>query len=62
MLRHRGYTKPIVALTAHASTIDREKCYNAGCDFYLSKPVNTSHLMDLLTRQIPSSGTSLRSI
>jgi hypothetical protein len=62
MLRHRGYTKPIVALTAHASTIDREKCYNAGCDFYLSKPLNTSHLMDLLTRQIPSSGTSLRSI
>jgi signal transduction histidine kinase len=62
MLRHRGYTKPIVALTAHASTIDREKCYNAGCDFYLSKPVNTSHLMDLLIRQIPSSGTSLRSI
>lgn len=61
-LRQRGYTKPIVALTAHASTIDREKCYTAGCDFYLSKPVNTSHLMDLLTRQIPSSGTSLRSI
>jgi signal transduction histidine kinase len=61
-LRQRGYTRPIVALTAHASTIDREKCYTAGCDFYLSKPVNTSHLMDLLTRQIPSSGTSLRSI
>lgn len=61
-LRQRGYTKPIVALTAHASTMDREKCYAAGCDYYLSKPVNTSHLMDLLTRQIASGGTSLRSI
>ncbi len=61
-LRAQGYSRPIVALTAHASTADREKCYNAGCDFYLSKPVNTSHLLDLLTRQIDSAGSSMRSI
>ena len=52
-LRARGYRKPIVALTAHASTDDRLKCADVGCDFYLSKPVNMSYLLDVLTQQVP---------
>ena len=46
--RRANYDLPIVALTAHAMTSNREKCEEAGCDGFLTKPVD----QDLLVRTV----------
>jgi PAS domain S-box-containing protein len=46
-LRARGMRMPIVALTAHALAEDRQKCMQAGCDDYESKPINRERLLSV---------------
>lgn len=43
---------PIIALTAHAMKGDRERAIEAGCDDYISKPINLQELAVKLDKYI----------
>ena len=44
---------PIIALTAHAMTQDREKAMNAGCDEFATKPVEFPDLLGKIRQFLP---------
>lgn len=52
LLKDKGYPGPIIALTAFTMTDDQERCLEAGCDFYIQKPVNPAAFIQELVRQV----------
>jgi signal transduction histidine kinase/ActR/RegA family two-component response regulator len=47
-----GRHTPVIAMTAHAMTGDRERCLEAGMDDYIAKPVRSQTLNEVLHRVI----------
>jgi PAS domain S-box-containing protein len=49
---------PVIAMTAAAAEEDRDRCFQADMDDYISKPVRTEELGVVLARWVPSADSS----
>jgi CheY-like chemotaxis protein len=49
-LRQHGFKQPIIAVTAHALAGDMDKTLHAGCNAYISKPVDRNKLIDMILK------------
>ncbi len=54
LLRKEAYAGPIIAITANAMAQDREKCIEAGCDDFATKPINRIGLIETIQRYLVS--------
>ena len=51
LIRTKQYQQPvIISMTANAMQDDKDKCLAAGMDYYISKPIDVTELVEALTK------------
>jgi signal transduction histidine kinase/CheY-like chemotaxis protein len=55
-IRHdsRWHSLPVIAMTAHAMNGDKERCFEAGMNAYIAKPIQASHLIATIEKLLPA--------
>ncbi len=61
-LRLLGYNKPIVTLTAHALSEERERSFAEGCNEHLTKPINRPLLVETIEKFVFKNNKNLDSL
>ncbi|WP_377505108.1 ATP-binding protein [Octadecabacter sp. R77987] len=51
-LRERGFTLPVIGLTANAFAQDRQRCLDAGMDEFVAKPVTRKKIAAILAKHV----------
>ena len=51
--KESGQRLPIIAMTAHTMTGDRDKCMEAGMDDYISKPIRKEDILQVISKWVP---------
>ncbi len=59
-LRHQGFDRPIIALTAHTLTDELNHCLEAGCNAYACKPIDPPTLARQIQSLIQHANTKIR--
>ena len=59
-IKEKDILIPVIALTAHAMKGDRIKCLEAGCDDYISKPIDYQEIVNMLNKYLPAATESQR--
>ncbi len=57
--KNTGGHIPIIAITAHALKGDRERCLETGMDEYVSKPISSDKLFEIIETLAPGSAESV---
>jgi CheY-like chemotaxis protein len=61
-LRAEGYIGPIIALTAHAMKEDMQSCLDAGCNGYLSKPIEREKFLSAVAGYLSARAAESRAV
>jgi CheY-like chemotaxis protein len=53
MIRKNNFKLPIIAISADPTDHNKNRCLKAGCNTFLTKPINIEHLIHTVKKYIP---------
>ena len=60
LIRQKGITTPIIAVTANTSRGERDNCLQAGCDDYVPKPICNEVLIQAIRKHMPPGNSKIK--
>ena len=60
LIREKGITTPIIAVTANASIKEKDNCLQAGCDDYIPKPICNEVLIKAIRKHMLSGNSKIK--